>query len=81
MKKLGKVIEVFLPQDEELTKIGFKIQIDNQIITIIEKQTSENAKMYRNDFLFLEIINENNQIKYNIKPLNEENIDLGEDDE
>jgi len=69
MRKLGKVIEVYLPDKEELTKVGFKIQIDNEIINIIEKQNLDNAKIYSNDFVLVEINNENNQILYNIEPI------------
>ena len=79
MKKLGRVIEVYLPNDEELTKIGFKVEIDNQTINIIEEQNSDNAMIYRDDFVFININNENDQISYNIKSLVD--IEIGEEDE
>lgn len=71
MRKLGRVIEVYLPSGEELTKIGFKIQIENEIIDIIEKQNMDNAKIYRDDFVFVEIINNDNQIIYNIEQISD----------
>ena len=79
MKKLGRVIEVYLPNDEELTKIGFKVEIDNQTINIIEEQNSDNAMIYRDDFVFVNINNKNDQVYYNIESLVD--IEIGEEDE
>ena len=80
MRKLGRVIEVYLPVDEELTKVGFKIQIEDQIINIIENQNINNSKIHRDDFVFVDIINNDNQIVYNVELVNndlelEEEID------
>lgn len=79
MRKLGRVIEVYLPIEEELTKVGFKIQIEDQIINIIEKQNMNNSKIHRDDFVFVDIINNENQIVYNVELVNdlelEEEID------
>ena len=63
MKKvLGKVKKIFLP-DENIngkpvsdlykTKIGFEIEINGKIIKYVEKQTSENVKIYRNDNVYV----------------------------
>ena len=79
MRKLGRVIEVYLPTEEELTKIGFKIQIENEIINIIEEQNLDNAKIYRDDFVFIDINNENNQISYSIESITDK--DLGDDED
>lgn len=79
MRKLGRVIEVYLPIEEELTKVGFKIQIEDQIINIIENQNINNSKIHRDDFVFVDIINNENQIVYNVELVNdlelEEEID------
>lgn len=71
MKKIyGKVKEIFLPVEEELTKVGFKIEIDNEIITIIKDQTKELAKIYREDIVIIEKINKDNIIFYNVELAN-----------
>ena len=70
MKKLGKIIEVFLPEGEELTTIGFKVQVDNELITIIEPQTLNNAKIYREDMVYLEEVIINNNVQYKISTIN-----------
>ena len=78
MGKLGRVIDVYLPNGEELTKIGFKIQIENEIIDVVEEQNLDNAKIYRDDFVIVEIRDE---VIYNIKLISENDIDLGDEDE
>ena len=77
MKKLGRVMEVYLPFGEELTKIGFKIQIENEIIDIIEKQNMDNPKIFRDDIVYVETTNNADQIIYNIELIN--NYELEED--
>ena len=74
MRKLGKVLEVFLKEEEQLTKIGFKIEIDNEIITIITKQNLDNVKIYRDDFVYVEIKKLNNEIYYDIELINDNDI-------
>ena len=69
-KIYGKVKEIFLPNDEELTKVGFKIEKDNEIITIIKEQTKELSKIYREDTVIIEKIINNNDISYNIELVN-----------
>lgn len=78
MGKLGRVIDVYLPNGEELTKVGFKIQIENEIIDVVEEQNLDNAKIYRDDFVIVEIRDE---VIYNIKLISENDIDLGDEDE
>ena len=78
MRKLGRVLEVFLKEEEQLTKIGFKIEIDNEIITIITKQNLDNVKIYRDDFVYVEIKKLNNEIYYDIKLINDN--DMGAED-
>jgi len=70
MRKLGKIIEVFLPEGEELTNIGFKVQVDNEVITIIESQNIDNAKIYREDMVYLDKVIINNNIQYKIIAIN-----------
>lgn len=72
MKKLGKIIEVFLPEGEELTNIGFKVQVDNELITIIEPQTLNNAKIYREDMVYLEEVIIDNKVQYKIIHINDQ---------
>lgn len=78
MGKLGRVIDVYLPNGEELTKVGFKIQIENEIIDVVEEQNLDNAKIYRDDFVIVEIRDE---VIYNIKLISENDVDLGDEDE
>lgn len=78
MGKLGRVIDVYLPNGEELTKLGFKIQIENEIIDVVEEQNLDNAKIYRDDFVIVEIRDE---VIYNVKLISENDIDLGDEDE
>ena len=57
-KAIGKVIEVFIPNTNinnkeidiiDSNNIGFKIDINDEIITIIEVQNEHNSKIYKND--------------------------------
>lgn len=79
-KIFGRVKEVFIPNGEYLTKIGFKIELKNELITIITEQTLENSKIYRDDFVFVEKMNKNNEIVYHIEPINNIEFD-GDKDE
>lgn len=56
---LGKVTEVFIPNDD-FNMVGFKIQIDDDIIEIIQKQNAFNASIYKGDFINV-ICKENNE--------------------
>ena len=50
---IGKVIEVFIPNNDGInsTKIGFKIDVDNKIIEIIQEQDEINADIYKDDLV------------------------------
>lgn len=63
MKKTGIVKEIFLPTQiknginvkiEEIEYLGFKIEVDGKIITIVEKQTEENVTILREDKVYIE---------------------------
>ncbi len=51
----GEVVEVFLPCEENLSdpmycqKIGFKVKVDQQIITIIQNQDEKNIHILKKD--------------------------------
>ena len=77
-KKLGRVKEVFIPNEEDLTKIGFKVELANELITIINDQTIENVRIYRDDFVYVEIKKLNNEIYYDIELINDN--DMGAED-
>jgi hypothetical protein len=47
---LGKVTEVFMPNDD-FNMIGFKIQIDDDVIEIVQKQSILNANIYKDDLV------------------------------
>ena len=47
---LGKVTEVFIPNDD-FNMIGFKIQIDDDVIEIVQKQSILSANIYKDDFV------------------------------
>ena len=73
----GRVKEVYIPEDSYIDnyKIGFKVQVENQIFTIEETQTLENAKIYKDDFVFLNKIIIDNKEYYNIEPIGEDNYE------
>lgn len=57
-KKYGKVIEVFIPEEivnerkldvMDSKKIGFKVQVEDKIIEIIEEQDEHNSNITKND--------------------------------
>ena len=51
IKKLGKVMEVVIPDEDVMnsTKIGFKISVDNEVIEIIQEQNEINSYILRED--------------------------------
>lgn len=64
MKNIGKVIEVFIPETNDVmnsTKIGFKIKIKDEIIEVIEDQNKDNCNIYKDDLVIIK--KENNNIK------------------
>ena len=59
---IGKVIEVFIPNEYinnqvvdimDCKNIGFKVKVDDEIIEIIEECNEENAKIMKDDVVFL----------------------------
>lgn len=65
MKKIGKVVEVFMPNENDIDimyskKIGFKVNINNEIIEIIKDINEKYANIYKNDSV--QIIEENNNL-------------------
>ena len=65
VKKIGKVVEVFIPNENGIDimyskKIGFKVNIDNEIIEIIKDINEKYANIYKDDFV--QIIEEDNNL-------------------
>lgn len=65
-KKTGKVIEVFIPEEivngrkldvMDSKKIGFKVQVEDKIIEVIEKQDEHNSNIMKNDDVIITIQN------------------------
>lgn len=65
-KKYGKVIEVFIPEEivngrnidvMDSKKIGFKVQVEDKIIEVIEKQDEHNSNIMKNDDVIITIQN------------------------
>lgn len=54
-KFIGKVIEVFIPEDKidimNSKNIGFKFLINNEIIEVIQEQNINNSHIYKNDLV------------------------------
>lgn len=71
MRRIGIVKNVFVPVDEELTKIGFEIEVEEEKIIIVEEQTKENAKIYREDKVVVETLKEEEK-EYKIYLVKEE---------
>ncbi len=59
---VGKVIEIFIPNDD-LDMIGFKVQLDDEIIEIIQKQDQDNSNIYREDDVIITYNNDFIEIK------------------
>ena len=60
IKKIGKVIEVFIPEEYkngspidvmDSTKIGFKVMLEDELIEIIEEQNEYNSNIMKNDLV------------------------------
>lgn len=61
-RKIGKVIEVFIPTEYkndrlldvmDINKIGFKVQLEDELIEIIEEQNEFNASIMKNDLVMI----------------------------
>lgn len=57
-KKYGKVVEVFIPEETvnerkldvmDSKKIGFKVQLEDKIIEVIQEQDENNSNIMKND--------------------------------
>ena len=70
-KFVGKVIEVFIPEDKidimNSKKIGFKILINNKIIEIIQEQDINNSHIYKNDLVVITKQVISNKVFYDIE--------------
>lgn len=58
MKKIGKVVEVFIPTEYEndimnSKKIGFKVKLDNETVEIIQEQNEDNCQIMKNDSVLI----------------------------
>lgn len=64
IKKIGKVKEVFIPEDETIDsdKIGFKVMLDTEMIEIIEKQDERNSNIFKDDLVIITETNISNKI-------------------
>lgn len=70
----GRVKELFIPLESNpsINEIGFKIQVKDEIITVITEQTTENANIYKDDFVFITKTIIDNKTFYDIEPIGDE---------
>ena len=61
-KKIGKVIEVFIPEEYigdrlidvmDSNKIGFRVMLEDEVIEVIEEQNEYNVKIMKNDLVVI----------------------------
>ena len=57
-RKIGRVIEIFIPEEENIdimqsNKIGFKVLVDDGVITIIEEQNDTNTSILRESLVLI----------------------------
>lgn len=61
-KKIGKVIEVFIPEEYkgdrlidvmDSNKIGFKVMLEDEVVEVIEEQNEYNVKIMKNDLVVI----------------------------
>ena len=61
-RNIGKVIEVFIPEEYKndriidvmnSNKIGFKVQLEDELIEIVEEQDEFNANIMKNDLVMI----------------------------
>lgn len=55
---MGKVLEVFIPDNGINDLICFKVQLDDEIIDITQKQNKLNSKIYREDRVFVSYLDD-----------------------
>ena len=78
-QQIGKVIEVFVPTNDDSLdvmtsdKIGFKVQLDNEEVIIIQEQNEFNVEIFKNDLVII--------TKQNISGKDFVNIELDEGDD
>ena len=78
-QQIGKVIEVFVPTNDDSLdvmtsdKIGFKVQLDNEEVIIIQEQNEFNVEIFKNDLVII--------TKQNISGKDFVNIELYEGDD
>lgn len=57
IKQIGKVIEVFIPDDSvdsiNSRNIGFKVELNDKVVTIIEEQNSDNSKILKDSMVVI----------------------------
>lgn len=59
---IGKVIEVFIP-DNDFNMIGFKILIDDEILSLVMKQDGSNSSIYKDDIVKVSYTNDDVSIE------------------
>ena len=59
---IGKVIEVFIP-NENLDMVGFKIQIDDDVLELVQGQNEMNKGIYREDIVSISYNNDSVNIE------------------
>lgn len=54
-RKVGRVIEVFIPEEDNLDdmNIGFKVLVDDDVIEIIEEQNEFNINILKDDLVLI----------------------------
>ena len=50
---VGKVLEVFVPDLPLQNMIGFKIETDNEIMTLILEQNNKKVHILKNDYVLI----------------------------
>ena len=62
IKKIGKVIDVFIPEEYKVgrlidvmdsTKIGFKVMLEDEMIELIQEQDEYNVEIMKNDMVVI----------------------------
>ena len=78
-KLIGKVIEVFIPENKfdimNSKNIGFKILINNEIIEIIQEQDINNSHIYKNDLVIITKQVISDKVFYDIEMYDGENYE------
>ena len=57
---IGKVKEVFIPNDIYSKQIGFKITLNDKILEVIEEQDEYNANIFKDDLVIVNMDEKNN---------------------